>query len=215
MIKIFLALIICICFLPIKASSCTTLVLDKNCRRICGKNADWRYMPAYVFVNKRGVAKTTIPKGTDPVISWTSKYGSVTFNFDPREMPFEGINEAGLFVSGMGQYGGELPDPDSRLPVNMFTWIQYQLDNFTTVDEALGSFNFMSIPKGKPGAKGGFHFLVSDSLGNCAAIEFIDGTLVYHTGETMPVKVFANASYDQSMEVLISGCLFPGIPTQT
>ena len=48
----------------------------------------------------------------------------------------------------------------------------------------------------------GVHFLVGDSKGNCASIEFIGGKMVCHTGQTMPVKVLANSTYDQSAAVL-------------
>ena len=203
--KLVSLIFLCICLLPVQALTCSTFVLDNNGHPVYGKNADWSPIPAYIFVNKRGVAKTTIPNGTDPVAAWTSKYGSVTFNIYPREIPFEGINEAGLFVSAIGHFDAEYPDPDSRPAISVLRWVQYQLDNFSTVDEVIGSDKDINIPKTNGGTKGsmaGFHYLVSDSKGNSATIEFLDGKIVFHTGETLPVKVLTNTTYDQSLAVL-------------
>jgi len=162
-------------------------------------------MPAYVIVNKRGVAKTSAESGAIP-ISWTSQYGSVTFNIVAREWPFEGINEAGLFISssaGEGSAKDEYPEPDSRTPMSGMQMVQYQLDNFSTVAEVIASFQ--SIRPAKPPANSSgltsqtVHWLVSDSRGKCASIEFLDGKMVCHTNWTLPVSVLSNSTYKQSI----------------
>ena len=195
--KLVSLIFLCICLLHAQALPCTTFLLDNNGQPIYGKNMDFQPMAAYVLINKRGVAKTTVPTDTDPVATWTSKYGSITFNWLARELPFEGINEAGLFVSAMG--GGdisELPEPDSRPAMSPDQWIQYQLDNFSTVDEVIAGDKIIRIEKPV------FHFMVCDSQGNCAVIEFPKGKQVCHIGETLPFKVDTNTTYDQSLEVL-------------
>ena len=60
------------------------------------------------------------------------------------------------------------------------------------------------IPKDDAQEQAGLHYLVSDSTGKCASIEFLKGKMVCHTGWTMPVKVLvgANSTYDHST------CLF-------
>jgi penicillin V acylase-like amidase (Ntn superfamily) len=192
--------IICICLLPIPCLPCTTFVLDNNGQPVYGKNADWSHIPGFVIVNKRGVAKTPMPLPKEPSakqISWTSKFGSVTFNFEGRELPFEGLNEAGLFISSMGLFADtEYPQPDSRPAVNGLQWVQYQLDNFSTVAEVIASDKNMRIQGDN--SMGG-HYLVSDPSGRCASIECIKGEFVCHTGWTMPAKVLANSPYDQSI----------------
>ena len=198
-----LFIIICICCVPAAGLPCTTFVLDNNGQPVYGKNMDWTgYGPCFVIVNKRGVAKTSMSLPQEPDaknISWTSKFGSVTFNwYFGREFPFEGINEAGLFVSTMGlAEDTKYPPPDSRPPLHAFQWVQYQLDNFSTVDEVIATDQNI-----RQQGSFGCHFLVSDSKGNCASIEWLDGKMVCHTGEDMPVKTLTNRTYDQSLEVL-------------
>jgi choloylglycine hydrolase len=75
--------------------------------------------------------------------------------------------------------------------------VQYQLDNFSTVDEVIASDQTLRIQNGI-----GVHYLVCDSTGNCASIEWIDGSLVYHSGQNMPYKVLADSAYDQSVDSL-------------
>ena len=192
-----LIVIFCICLTPIQGLTCTTFVLDNNGQPIYGKNFDDPPLSAYMIVNKRGVAKTT---SYSPA-TWTSKFGSVTFNFLTRELPFDGINEAGLFISSMALDHTEYPQDDSRPVLNVSQWIQYQLDNFSTVDEVIASDKDVR-PRDSSG--GGGHWLVSDSQGNSAIIEWLDGKMVCHTGQSMPVKVLVGPSgtYDNSIEYL-------------
>lgn len=207
-ISVIVFTVLCICLVPVTGLPCTTFVLDNNGQPVYGKNADWLPpIPSFVIVNKRGVAKTSATVAAEPYaipISWTSRYGSVTFNFFAREWPFEGINEAGLFISAQGGEGfahDEYPEIDSRPPLNQLQMVQYNLDNASTVAEVIS--NFQSIRVARPPENSmmplATHWLVGDSRGKCACIEFIDGKMVCHTGWTMPVKALAGSTYDHSI----------------
>jgi len=199
-------LILCCIFiaslLAPSSHACTTFCLDSNDELIVGTNFDLitgdGLVDGLVIVNKRNVAKTSWLNldwiGEQPV-SWTSKYGSVTFNSWGREFPFYGMNEAGLVVSGMRLSTTIYPAPDSRPAIGPLQWIQYQLDNSATVADVIASDLEMRIRN-----KVGCNFFVCDSTGTCATIEFLDGVLVYHTQETMPVKVLANTQYSSDLE---------------
>ncbi len=200
--------VLCICLVPVTGLPCTTFMLNDNGQPVYGKNMEYSHIPAYVMVNKRGVVKTSFPilpqEPNATQISWTSKYGSVTFNFIAREAPFEGINEAGLFVSSMNGEGlaiDQYPEIDSRTPVGPFQWIQYQLDNFSTVAEVIANLQSMRIARPPQTSSNAnvLHWLVGDSKGKSASIEFLNGQLVCHTGWTMPVKALANSTYDKSI----------------
>jgi penicillin V acylase-like amidase (Ntn superfamily) len=202
---VLIILLLSICLMPGAVIACTTFVLDNNGQPVYGKNIDWTpVVPGFAIVNKRGVAKISLPFSQEPdakQISWTSTFGSVTFNFFGREFPWEGINEAGLFVSAMGLRTSEYPPTDSRPPVTILQWVQYQLDNFSTVDEVIASDQNMRI-MGDGG--GTAHYLVSDSKGNCASIEWLGGEMVCHTGAAMPYKVMVGnkGTYDQGVAYL-------------
>jgi choloylglycine hydrolase len=157
-----------------------------------------------VIINKRGVLKTAMPgRGKDPgqYARWTSKYGSLTFNQYGRETPMGGMNEAGLVIHMMSFIFTEYPEPDPRPLINSLQWIQYQLDNFSKVEEVISSDSQLRITP-YPYEQPGLHFLVTDRTGDCASIEFLNGKLVYHTQETMPVKALANSTYAESVEFL-------------
>ena len=137
----------------------------------------------------------------DNLVTWTSKYGSITFNQVGCDLPFGGINEAGLVVEMMAVDRAEYPLPDERPVITGLQWIQYQLDNFSRIEQVIASDSQLRMKGPPPGSLLG-HWLVCDKTGNCASIEFINGKLVYHTKETLPVKVLTNSTYTDSMEFL-------------
>ena len=176
--------------------ACTTFCLDHGDQPVFGRNFDWYVGDGLVIINKRGVGKTAL---TDPLrdnlLSWTSKYGSATFNQHGREFPLGGMNEAGLIVETMVLEDTEYPSPDSRPEVETLQWVQYQLDNFSTIEEVLSGQSQIRIrERAEP-----IHFLVCDRMGNCATIEFIGKKAVYHTKETMPVKALTNSKYAETI----------------
>ena len=191
--------------LPKIGYPCSTFCLDKGEHLVFGKNVDWMQSDGFVFINKRGVLKTAmLAWNVDNLATWTSKYGSITFNQIGCDWPFGGVNEAGLVVEMMAVDRAKYPVPDERPIINGLQWIQYQLDNFSRIELVIASdsqLRILGIKNPPPGSLMA-HFLVCDKTGNCASIEFINGKLVYHTKETMPVKVLTNSTYDDSVTFL-------------
>jgi len=106
MITIFIS--ICIFILPVMGIACTAFMLDNSSQPVYGKNTDAVHTSCFVIVNKQGVSKTSRSVVQEPDaehINWTSKFGSVTFNFVARELPSDGINESGLFISSLAICG--------------------------------------------------------------------------------------------------------------
>ncbi len=180
--------------------SCTTFRIDQDNQFYLGKNYDWSVGDALLIVNKRGVKKVAAMGPDDegrPAV-WTSKYGSVTFNQYGREFPTGGMNEAGLVVETMALRDSVYPAPDSRPVVKGSPWKQYHLDNFSTVEEVIASQSDVRILKYETDP--GVHFLISDKTGRCAAIEFLDGKTVVHTGDALTVMALTNTPYAESVE---------------
>ena len=124
------------CLIPQPCQPCTSFCLYHGNQLLFGSNLDWYLDDGLVIVNKRGVSKTAmtyINMDSNPT-SWTSKYGSLTFNQYGREITFSGINEAGLVVSTMMLLETEYPAPDSRPSLGPGQWTQYQLDNSSTFE---------------------------------------------------------------------------------
>ncbi|MFC2161641.1 linear amide C-N hydrolase [Acidobacteriota bacterium] len=177
--------------------ACTTFSLKDGTRLVFGRNYDWGIGYGYVMVNKRELNKKAF-NFFDPEsqpVEWTSKFGSITFNQYGKEYPMGGMNEAGLVVEVMWLAGTRFPDTDSRPSLGELPWVQYQLDNFSSVEEVIKSDSSIRIlTNSQP-----IHFLVCDGSGEGAAIEFLDGKMVCHTKDALLVDVLANNTYEDSM----------------
>ncbi len=176
------------------ARACTTFCFARGGTHVFGKNYDWNVDAGMVVVNKRGVTKTALTE--DNPASWTSRFGSVTFNQYGREFPSGGINEAGLVVELMWLDQTVFPEPDRRRALPTLQWIQYQLDNASTIDEVIASDAKVRI--GDAGTAR-IHFLVADASGATATVEFLNGRMVVHRGDELPYPVLTNDMYQVSV----------------
>ena len=185
--------------------ACSAFELKGDGYQFIGFNENWKYMPGMVVVNKRGLDKDYLgwadlvadqPSGSR--LHWISKWGSVTFSAMGIDLPCYGLNEAGLFVVELA-----LDDthslPDHTRP-NMFwpQWIQYQLDNFSTVEELVANLPQTPVIDWWPKFTGS-HFFVADAHGDTAAVEIIKGKLVVSTGERMKIPALCNGPYQDEL----------------
>lgn len=175
--------------------ACTAFCLDNGDHCVFGANQDNTVELGLLFVNQRDVTKTTWdPSTSGEYARWVSKYGSVTVNFAGFQMAWAGLNEAGLMLSTMSVAETRAPVPDERPPFQPPYWMQYQLDNHSTVDQVIASDAHIRMLESLVD-----HFLVCDRTGACATIEFFDHELVYHTAELLEVKALTNSAYDVSL----------------
>ena len=181
-----------LCFPVNLAFACTTFCLKGNGEVLFGKNYDWMIGDGLVFLNKRGVVKTSAEE-SNPA-KWLSRYGSITFNQYGRENPSGGMNEAGLVIELMWLAESKYPNEDSRPVLDVLEWIQYQLDNSATVEEVINNSEKVRITSQVP-----LHYLVNDRAGNTTTIEFLNGNLVAHRGATLPVSTLTNDTYAKSL----------------
>ncbi len=191
------SLLVLVLFLLISPTvvACTSFILDNNGFAVFGSNLDYRIHEGLVFVNKRNVTKTMLDPSTNgEYAEWTSKYGSVSFNIGGYQFAYAGMNEAGLVISTMALDITQNPAPDERPPLETATWVQYQLDNASTIEDVIASDSVVRI------ANTTDHYLVADKTGSSAVIEFIEGEMVVHTDEAMPVKALTNNTYEESID---------------
>jgi choloylglycine hydrolase len=178
------------------AYTCTTFVLRGPNALVFGRNLDWFSGTGLLIVNPRNLKKVGLPALPGRAAQWVSKYGSVTFNQVGRELPYGGINEAGLVVEHMTLDKAKYPEADDRATVQACQWIQYQLDTCSTVEEVIKSDAVLRISD--PQSK--FHFLVCEKSGRTAVIEFLNGQMVSYRNTDMPIPVLANSTYAESLE---------------
>lgn len=116
---------------------------------------------------------------------WTSKYGSViATGYDISTV--DGMNEEGLVTNMLWLAESVYPEWDGQKPgLSLAAWAQYVLDSFATVEEtveALSREEFIIVTADMPGLDklATVHLAVSDSLGDSAIFEYVDGKLVIH-----------------------------------
>ncbi len=164
---------------------------------LLAKNLDWPVGEGLLCVNKRDVIKEAFGGGLTVPLRWTSKYGSVTFNQFGREFPLGGINEKGLAIEELS-VRADYPPLDVRPGLNEFQWIQYHLDTCRTVKEVLKRAAEVRISR----LLLGLHYLVADRKGNVGVVEFSKGRMVSYSGDSLPVAVLSNDTYEQSVRYL-------------
>jgi penicillin V acylase-like amidase (Ntn superfamily) len=187
--------LLCLCA-GVPAVPCTTFVMEDKGRVYFGRNLDWDWENGWVVINPRQIQKTALVAPGNPAVKWTSKFGSVTFNQFGDEMPFGGMNEAGLVIENMMLDDTRYPAPDARPEIGMLQWIQYQLDTCSNVAEVVASDAKIRLEQ--PTVPAAIHYLVCDAAGNCATIEFLDGKMVCHQGQSLPYRALANDTYEKS-----------------
>jgi len=181
---------------------CTSFIYKNGEFLFMGHNFDWITGTGLLIVNPGNLCKASLVDSSETPVEWTSKFGSITFNQVGRELPFGGMNERGLAIVQMGLNTTVYPSKDSRPVIGACQWIQFQLDNFETVEEVIHSDSLLRIVD----TNSKFHYLAGDRFGNSAVIEFLEGRMVSYTSENLPLPVLANSSYAESIDCYKKKC---------
>lgn len=147
---------------------------------------DWKDdIPANLWIFPRGLERNGEVGASS--IKWKSTYGSVvTSSWDIASS--DGMNEKGLVGNLLWLAESAYPqfEKDKNIPgLSVSLWLQYVLDNFATVEEAVASLSkeeFVVVSSTIPGTDKfvTVHLSVSDKTGDNAIFEYIDGKLVIH-----------------------------------
>ena len=186
-----------------KINACTRVVYTgNNGMVITGRTMDWKTeMHSNIWAFPRGMERSG-ETGVNS-LKWISQYGSVvTSAFEIAST--DGINEKGLVANLLWLNESVYPVWDkSKKGLTISAWVQFMLDNFATVDEAVSSvsestFQVVSdkMPDGSRLAT--LHLAISDATGDNAIFEYIDGKLnIYHNKD---YKVMTNSpTYDKQL----------------
>lgn len=190
---------------------CSTFMLKNDDYFLVGHNLDENMeMPGKIYINKRGVEKKSIAfnelfdgiTDTLPKLEWVSKYGSVTYNAFGREFADGGLNEAGLYIGEMTLIQDYNYSPDENRPyIAALQWLQYILDNYANVDDAIQSFSKYSIDD-MGGGICNWHYFIADKAGNHVIIEFINGEIVIYKNDDITIKFLGNNQYSMDLDTL-------------
>ena len=168
---------------------------------------DWlNAMPTDLYVLPRGIQREGMTgKNT---LTWTAKYGTVVAvpTRGAASGAADGINEEGLAGSMLwlaeSDYGKYDPE---RKSLSLGLWLQYYLDNFATVQEAVDfteKTSFQLVTGTFDGRKMTVHLALSDPTGDTVVIEYIDGKPKIHHGKQFTVMT-NSPPYDQQLQQLL------------
>lgn len=187
------AIVSILVFEPLGA--CTVMRIERDGQVVVARNHDWGTGGGLLIVNPRGIEKIAITP-VNPE-TWTSQYGSVSFAQFGRELSFAGMNEEGLTVDLLQLHAAVFPDADVEKPtVNVVQWVQYQLDKSATVADVVASLDRIN-PMPFLSRLEKVHYFVTDTTGDVAVIEYLDGQPQVHRGTEM-VCALANSTWEDS-----------------
>ena len=172
------------------AYPCSSFVLKNGKTVLLGKNFDWTFDNGYIIKNLKNTTKVAYCTHNGTPASWTSKYGSVTFNQNGKEMPYGGMNDKGLVVEMLWLEDTRFNISEDKTYLNELEWIQYQLDNFQTVDEVVSNVETLKIYP----IKGKIHYILADTYGKSVIIEYLDGKPMVYEKEANACQAITNKS---------------------
>jgi penicillin V acylase-like amidase (Ntn superfamily) len=187
--------------------ACSVFCIDRDNQLLVGRSYDWGFGEGMVVINKRHQLKTAFrywSESQSGLAQWTSKYGSITFVQYGRENAFDGMNEAGLTVHELWLEQSRYPSPDARPSMSVDQFVQYILDNYSRVEEITETDALIRLrPTDNDFTH--IHFVAFDSKGDSISIDVLNGKMVYHLKETMPVKAVTNDTYEESLAYFNQG----------
>lgn len=211
----FLTALTIIIFSMQESFACSRVVYQGlNGLILTGRNMDWSAdIEPNIWVQPRGIQRDG-GAGISS-IKWKSKYGSVTTtSWDISSQ--DGMNEKGLVANMLWLADAQFPDMDKstkKPSLNLSLWLQYVLDNFATVDEAVKALSkeeFIVVTMEIPGTTklADLHLAISDANGDNAIFEYINKKLVIHHDKSFVVMTNEPA-FDKQLAI---NTYWQGIP---
>ena len=188
------------------ADACTRVLYETGAGTyIVGRNMDWNdlTMETDFWAFPAGMKRDG---GVGPdSIAWTSKYGSVIISVY-EVATSDGVNEkvlaGNLLYLAESDYGD--PATSGKPGISVGAWLQYFLDSYATVAEAVAAMQadpFTVVSANAPsGRAASVHIALSDPTGDSAIFEYLGDKLVVHHGPQY--KVMTNSlPYDQQIPI--------------
>lgn len=176
--------------------ACTAFCMDCNNHVVLAKNLDWPIDNGIICINNRGVKKCAFGSSGDTLV-WISCFGSITFNQFGKEFPLGGINEKGLVIEELNNWG-QGPTNSELYHLNEFQWTQYMLDNFESIDQIKSTFKKITIDP----IFINLHYLIRDRKGQTAVIEMYNNEVYIYEDQELLYPVLSNNHYENSLKYL-------------
>lgn len=164
-----LLFIVFVCFNP-NASACSILSLRAGDETLIGRNFDYAREDGRVCFFKKAAAK----------------HAHFTIHQYGESMPYEGVNEYGLFVgiNEVQSVRASAPFSLGRKSTTSLGILKKILEGSRNVPEAIAKFDEYNVVFGRLFGFPVLHYLISDRSGDSAIVEFMDDSMnVINKGE--------------------------------
>ncbi|UMY64540.1 MULTISPECIES: linear amide C-N hydrolase [unclassified Flavobacterium] len=155
---------------------------------ITGRSLD--YDQPTQFLTSQSQSGTTFSSVLNNGVSWVSQYGIFTIDsVDGYNVPFEGVNSAGLSISGNlanATYPQNNPGPTISSD-DIVNYVLSQASDVWGAADLLTSINVQSQWK--------YHYIVFDASGNSLVVEFEDEMAVCYFNESFVLTNNPNLNY--------------------
>lgn len=179
------------------SGACTAFCYCRDQQALLAKNLDWPVDAGLILVNSPGILKSSFTMGGNAV-TWTSRYGSVSFNQFGKEFPLGGMNSEGLVVEELNMPPVPHQPVCGKKSLNEFQLVQYLLDNFATVsevEEALSAFQLNPLLLS-------LHYLLMDHEGRVRIMEYDGRAFVFRNPDKDGYPVLSNNPYTESLRYM-------------
>lgn len=188
------------CLVPTVQACSLVQVVAQDGTRVTGRTMEFGVdlKPAWVVTPRGREFTSPAPEGRRG-LTWKTRYGSVAaYNFGENTMAIDGMNEAGLTISGLWYEGNtQWPDPAESGDAPLLSHallISWVLGNFATTADVARILPTTPV-YGQPLAQMGsvvppLHFSVQDATGGSIVIEWDQGKV--HIYEN-PLSIMTNA----------------------
>lgn len=193
---IYLGLLLFAFSMHLEVNACSAFTMKSQSGVYMCKSYDWDFGEGILLFNPRDIQRNSMPViGNFKGLQWKSKYASLSFNQYGQLLPNGGFNEKGLGVEILWLKSTDFGEVTDEACLNELQWIQYALDNFSSVDELIK----LTVNIRVQALYAKVHYYISDASGKAAVIEYINGKRVISTGKNMPCKAITNSTYRNSL----------------
>ncbi len=155
---------------------------------ITGRSLD--YDQPTQFLSSQFPSGTTFNSVLDNGVSWVSVYGIFTIDsVDGYNVPFEGINSAGLSISG-NLANASYPQNNPGPTISSDDIVNYVLSQAGDVSEAAALLTSINVQ-----SEWQYHYIVFDASGNSLVVEFDDEMAVCYNNESFVLTNNPNLNY--------------------
>ncbi len=178
------------------ALACRSAAFGRDQNRTVAKSFDFEVAGGAFFKNSADRVKSAVVLNpNNKPLKWKSKLESITFSQIGPEFPFGGMNEKGLTIEALWLAETETLKFGIEPSINESQYIQYILDQASSVEDALALTRLIRIEK----AFAPIHYFICDRNNQCVVIELTKNGLKVDLAPEADSQVIENVIFASTL----------------